>query len=399
MAVYFYRAENIEGIELKGKIECKDEKSLYLFLRNKGYYLMNWKKEYPIKLNKVFNKISKKELAILCKQLSLVTSCGINITDALEMLSKQSANIVLRDSLKQIRREVETGESLADSFEMFNKNYPSMMINMIRIGEEGGNLDVVLISLSNYFEREDKMIKKIKAALAYPTLLFIVTLSVSAFLMLKIVPSFASTLTSMGQKIPPITMGILNISLFLKGNLLILFLFLILFIIAIRYFFKSKKGKEVKDRLLLETPIFKKIYKKYIQVRFIRSMTILLDSGNIVIKSLQLAKLCTENNIIKEEISSSIDEMMKGKSTLEALRKVSIFDSMVLSMIAVGEETGNLAEMFKKSSEVVDEEFMITLDKATTLLEPIMIVFLAIIIGVIILSIMLPIFNIMDSMK
>jgi len=396
---YIFKAKNIEGILQNGEIHCSDEIALNLILREKGYYLLNYKKVKKYKINDIFNKISKRDLAIMCNQLATILDCGINISEALELLYSQSEKKITKSSLNEIKKEVEKGEALGTSFEKSKLKYPSLMINMIKIGEESGNLEGIFFSLSNYFENDDKMLKKIVAALTYPVLLLVVTILITTMLMIKIVPSFSVTLYAMGEKLPRSTIIILNLSNFLKNNFVFIIMSLVLFVVLIKRYIKSETGRRIKDSTLLKIPLFNKLYIKLIELKFMRAMSILLESGNTVFKSIQFSTMCTENIIIKEQILLSIDEIMKGKSTVLALKKVEIFEPLVVSMIAVGEETGALSKMFNKASEIIDEDVKREIERLTVLLEPVMIMVLSMIIGVVIFSIMMPMFNIMDAVN
>ena len=399
MEKYIFKAKNIEGILQNGEIHCSDEIALNLILREKGYYLLNYKKVKKYKISDIFNKISKRDLAIMCNQLATILDCGINISEALELLYNQSEKKITKSSLNEIKKEVEKGEALGTSFEKSKLNYPSLMINMIKIGEESGDLEGIFFSLSNYFENDDKMLKKIVASLTYPVLLLVVTILITTMLMIKIVPSFSVTLFAMGQKLPRSTIIILNLSNFLKNNFVFIIMSLVLFVVLIKRYIKSETGRRIKDSTLLKIPLFNKLYIKLIELKFMRAMSILLESGNTVFKSIQFSTFCTDNIIIKEQIMLSIDEIMKGKSTVLALKKVEIFEPLVVSMIAVGEETGALSKMFNKASEIIDEDVKREVERLTVLLEPLMIMVLSMIIGVVIFSIMMPMFNIMDAVN
>ncbi|MBC8062293.1 MAG: type II secretion system F family protein [Clostridiaceae bacterium] len=399
MNEYMFKAQNLDGVFHGGKIQCRDEIALNLILRDRGYYLLNYKKVKRYKINGVFNKVSKRDLALMCNQLATILDCGISISEALELLSNQSEKRYIKDSLNEIKKEVEKGEALGTSFEKSKVIYPSIMINMIKIGEESGNLGGIFISQANYFEREDKLIKKIVSSLTYPLLLLILTVLITTILMIKIVPSFSVTLLSLGQKLPRITIIILNLSYFLKNNFLFIVLGIVMVVILVKKYFQSVKGMQIKDGILLKVPLFKKLYIKLVELKFIKAMSILLESGNTVFKSIQFSTFCTENKIIKERLLLSIDEIMKGKSAVSALNRVNIFEPLVMSMIAVGEETGQLSMMLNKASEIIEDDVKREIENLTVLLEPIMIVILAMIIGVVIFSIMMPMFNIMDSIS
>jgi type IV pilus assembly protein PilC len=396
---YIFRAQTLEGILHKGKIQCRDEHALNLILREKGYYLLSYSKERKYKINTVFNKVSKREISILCNQLEIVLDCGINISEALELLSNQSEKKIIKNSLNEIKKEVEKGEALGDSFERSKVSYPSIMVNMIKIGEESGDLDGIFKSLANYFEREDRVLKKIISSLTYPLILCVVTVLITTLLMVKIVPSFSITLSSLGQKLPIVTLIVLNISNFLKNNFVFIIIVTSIFTILIKKYFESANGRKMKDGLLMKIPLFRRLYIRLVELKFIRAMSVLLESGNTVFKSIQFSAFCIENKVIKEEIMLSVDEIMKGKSAVVALRKVGIFEPLVISMISVGEETGELSKMLNKASEIIDDDVNREIENLTILLEPIMILILASIIGVVIFSIMMPMFNIMDSIN
>lgn len=397
MKTYKYKAKNLKGKIVKGEVESEDEETLKHELRKKGYYLIKNKINKEKNFSILTNKLKSKELSILCNQFSIIISSGINISQAIEILKRQMKNRAVKNAFEKVKKQIDTGETLADSFISEKVMFPSIMINMITIGEESGSLEEVFKDLAVYFQREYLFSKDLWSALTYPILLCVVTVLVILVLLIKVIPSFSTILLSLKQNLPPLTKLILSISKLLKANYLSIMILSALIIIAIKKVETTEKGKFYKYKFLIEAPIIKKIYLKGIQLKIIRCMNIVLKSGETAFKAIQLSILCIDNVLIKNKLMMCTEEIMQGDSMLKTIEGTLIFDEMVLAMISIGEETGKLPEMLAKSSEIIDEDVKTLMKTSVKFIEPVMIVSLSMVVGLIIYAVLLPMMSVMDN--
>ncbi len=395
MICFHYKAVDINGKRFRGKYEGKDETALAVKLRESGLYLLKVRKFYSFKF---MNKKTKlKDIAVFCRQLYSIHYSGVIISEALRIISEQCSKSIMKESIVKIKDSVTKGESLYNSMAAFTKIYPSFLLNMINIGEESGNLNLTLNQLSNYYENEHKIIQKLKTSVSYPVILFVLTILITVFLMVKVVPIFAGNLTSMGVELPFFTMIVLSSVTFLKTNVLLIAAVLIFSILSLKKHAGTLSGKMVTDKIKLKIPVLKHIFVKIIELRFAKVMFILLKSGTNLIKAFELVKNPINNYIFDKVIFTIIINVKEGISLTKAMKDSNFFSDFLISMISVGEETGNLEGMLEKCISFMDTDLNECIERSLSLLQPILMIFLAVMIGSVILSIMLPMFKLMDS--
>ena len=343
-------------------------------------------------------KISAKDISILCKQFSVLLGAGINLSEVLNILSEQSKSKRLRKYLYNIYKEVQRGEELGTAMNRMDKVFPSFMLQMIKVGECSGKLEHIFRSLSEYYYNENKIKRKVIDALRYPIVLFIITFIIFLFLMTKIVPTFTETLTSLGAELPTITKVLLAVSEVIKNNVIFFILCPIITTITLCCYSKTSRGKIFTSKVKLNIPIIKGLHKKILTVKFSKYLAMLLSSGFNVINSLQTLSDIMGNAIVERKIRDSIDYIKVGESLTYSINKIEIFDPLLISMMAIGEESGKLEEMLTKSAEIYEEEVYEAIEKGTKLIEPTMIVGISFFVGSIILSIVIPMFSVMDNM-
>lgn len=397
MTNFYYKAIDLEGKIHKGKYEGKDESFLAVKLRESGLYLLQIRKNYNFKLILGNQKVTLKDIAVFCRQLYSIHYSGVIISEALRIIYEQSNKIILKDTLMKIKDDVIKGESLYNSMKPYKRIYPSFLLNMVDIGEESGNLNIVLSQLSNYYENEHKIIQKLKTSLTYPIILFFLTLLITLLMMVKIVPIFANNLTAMGVELPFFTMMILSTISFFKTNVVLINVLVIFSVVAIKKYSMCSKARVTVDKLKMKLPFFKDIFIKVIELRFVKVMFILLKSGTNLIKALELVKNPINNCAFDKIICLIVVNIKEGVTLTEAMRLSGFFSNFLISMISVGEETGNLEEMLEKCISFMDTELNEEVERAISLLQPFLMIFLAVIIGIVILSIMLPMFKLMNS--
>jgi type IV pilus assembly protein PilC len=395
MAIYIYKGKSFNGRNIKGKCEAED---IYKFIEtthNKGYYITSFKKMHVNKIS--FSKISFKDIAVFSKQLSIILSSGINLIEGLTLMSTQAISKSIKENTYQIIKEIKKGESLSKSFLKCKYPFPDFLCKMIRIGEESGRLEEVLSDISNYYDKESKLLVKINNAMLYPIMVLIAALLCMMFLMTVIVPSLTSTLISLGGDLPTVTKIILFISKIIRKNFIANFTVVILAIFLCFRYTKKKDNIVKLSNTFLKTPFIGKVYKKKLECRVLKAFYILINSGVNVITALEYIKDLCQNNACGDIVKIVIEDMKEGLSISEAFEKSKFFNPVIVSMLRVGEETGKLDEILNSVIITIDEEIDIDIEKLTQLIQPLMLLILAFIVGIIISSIILPMFNIMDK--
>ncbi|KXZ40796.1 type IV pilus assembly protein PilC [Alkalithermobacter thermoalcaliphilus JW-YL-7 = DSM 7308] len=402
MPVYKYMVVNEAGEKIKSVIHANNENEVLSILRKYNYYpieIKEIKKKSKIKDLLYINKVKTKDIAIFCRQFYTLLNSGITILTCLDILKSQTENKNLKSSLNQCYEDVQRGMSFSESLKKNNDVFPSLLISMIEVGEVSGNLDIIMNRMATYYEKENKIYTKVKGAMTYPIILSIVSAVVVTFLLAFILPTFVVMFENSGVSLPMPTRLLLNIS-----HIIIEFGYLILIIlISILYILKkvmqNRKISYTLDKLKLKIPIVKDIVIKVITSRFSRSLAILVSSGVPLIRSLEIVSSVVGNKFVSDKIQKSKDDVLKGVSLAVPIEKVGIFPPMLVHMIKVGEESGMLDDMLDKTSDFYDDEVDSAFQKMTTLIEPLMIVVMSIIVGFIVLAIILPMFDMINTVS
>ena len=341
-------------------------------------------------------RVSTRDLAVMCRQLSAVLMSDMSIMEGLLLVCEQTGNSTLEAAASNVYDNIMGLERMQLSEAMRSeKAFPSYMINLIAIGEASGNLDDVFLQLAVYYEKNSRIRQKIKTAITYPLLLTVLMIWVIGLLVIKILPMFESMLVSMGGDLPGITRGFLNLSKFLANYGIYLLVGLSVIVVLLIWWSGSKSGRKVFDKIKLSLPGTALLYKRLMTSKFARFMAMMLESGIPLSESLEKMADLLENSYVREKFEAATEKIKEGKTLSEAVRGVGVFPPMLLRMLTVGERTGKLGDMLKKSANFYDEDVDEALLRLTTVIEPVLIIILSIIIGAILLSIMLPLINIM----
>ena len=388
-------AKTSNGTTVKGSTESGSIEELALGLREREIFLIKCRSIK--KITEISTKPNLKTISIFCKQFSICIKSGIPICDILNLLYEQMLHKSIKNSLLSIRENVQKGNSLHKSMKNTKNVYPEFMINMIYLGEESGKLDIILEELAQYYEKEHKLLKKFTNSMIYPCTVFFTLTIVSFFLFIKVIPVFITNLNSFHGEIPLLTRLVLGMSNFLSINFLwILMINLILGFIFIEYF-KTASGKMAFDKFKFICPILCPVYKGLIYTRFTRGLNILLSSGVGLVSAFEIIHDVIGNRYFKLKLKTVFNDIKKGGDLSSSLNAMNLFPQFFVAMIKIGEETGNLDGMFLIAADIFYEDAEENVEKATALLEPILIIFLGIMIGTIILAVMLPMLNVMDS--
>jgi type IV pilus assembly protein PilC len=341
--------------------------------------------------------MSLRDLAIFCQQFASLLSVGINIFEAISIMAEETANKYLKKSLTDIEYMVRQGVELSKCMSQHSDVFPRFMINMISIGEESGTLDKIFHRLSDYYNRENALKNKLLKAMAYPSAIFLVSIIVVQVLFIYVIPIFLSTINELGGDVPEMTKIILGISYFFRNNIASVIALVFLFIITAIYFSKIDNVKMIFQRFIVTNPFTRELFQKLAAVKFSTTLGILLNSGIVIIKALDITKNMLDNEYIKHELAKCMDNIKKGSTFSKAINELDIFPKMLCSMTRIGEESGTLNDMLTKASNILEEELYNSIEKITTLIEPMLIIFLSIFVGTILISLVGPMFNVMDT--
>jgi type IV pilus assembly protein PilC len=397
MAFCTYKVKNLQGDALKGKCWCKSREDLAKTFREKGYYLVFYKEDNLNKQTFFIKKISLKELAEFCSQFSSLLSAGIGLFEIIRIISEETSKSHLKIILKDIENMLHQGVNLSSAMKGCHDFFPLFFINMVKAGEEGGRLEEVFNSLSKYYSDEDVIRNRIIKALIYPTTVFIVSVIVLQILVIFIVPVFVSTIGELGAELPQSTKLMLQTSSFIRGNALILFILSVSGIYGVLRYIRIDSVKVKFHKFLATNYFVKRISQKVIAVKFSYTLSILLCSGIQIIRALEITCAVFDNSYVKGEIEKCISYISKGATISKSINSLKLFPAMLCSMIRIGEESGCLDTMLLKASKILERELTNTIDKLTTLIEPAIIIFLSFFIGGILITLLTPMFNVMNA--
>ena len=398
MGNYTYKAKTNTGENIVGTFEASDKMTVVNFLKGKGYLPISITdsaekgKEVQLKVTK---KVKAKDLAILCRQFQTMLNAGVSVIGCLDMLKKQTENPSLKAAISKIYDEVQKGKNLSESMKALNKIFPVLFTSMIEVGEVSGTLEVVLGRLAEQFEKDNKIRSKVSTAMVYPAVIGCIAAVMVIFMIIVIVPKFVGMVASVGGELPLPT----KILLFVSG-LFTNWIFLVcltLAIVGLTYGFKkfksTEKGKFIIDSILYKMPMVGKNVQKILASRFTRTLSTLLGSGVSLIQSLEVVDKVVNNQLVTRGLVKVKEDIKRGSSLSGPLERLGIFPIMVTQMISVGEEAGSLDAIMEKVAEFYDEEVETSISKLVAMLEPIMMMLLAIVIGFIVVSMIMPVFS------
>lgn len=382
----------------KYKAKSPDEASLVKQLKSNGLFLVDYQRSEARKDiiggNKI--KLSLKDIAIFARQLSAMLDAGITLVKALNILYLQVEKKSLKESIKRLYESVQKGDQLSDALKKQEGVYPEIMISMIEAGEASGRLDSVIAKVADTFEKDVRLRNKIRSSMMYPIILAVLCVAVVLILVMKVLPVFTGMFTE-GMELPLPTQMLLAFSDVLTGYWYVIAIVIAVLVICLRAYVSTEEGKRTWHSLLLRLPAIGNTITKIAAVRFTRTLETLLASGMTLIQSLEIVIRVVGNRIVMDGLEVTKEDIRKGMPLSQSLRKADILPPMVYSMIGIGEESGNIEGMLSKTSEYYDDEVDNSIAKLVALLEPALIVFMAVVVGFIVVSIMLPIFEIYNS--
>ncbi len=395
MPIFKWEGKTGKGAIKKGETEAPNEAAIRIHLRQQNITptkIVSKGKEFKINLP-FKRKVNQRSIAIFTRQLATMIDAGLPLVQSLEILSQQQESKVFKNIIRVIREDVEGGSTFAGALKKHPATFNDLYTNLVVAGEEGGILDNILNRLANYIEKSEALKKKVKSALIYPATIVGVAVIVVGILMIFVIPVFETMFKSSGQNLPLPTLIVVTLSKMIKKYVVIFIPAMILLFFILRKYYQTQNGRAVVDRLLLKLPVFGSLFKKIAVARFSRTLGTLVSSGVPILDGLTIVSRTSGNRTIETAILNARASIREGETIAEPLSRSNIFPPMVIQMISVGESTGALDTMLSKIAEFYEEEVDIAVVNLTSLLEPFLMVFLGIVIGGVVISMYLPIFN------
>lgn len=393
MAIWLYSGTALSGKKIEGEINASSKEEAKILLRKKRVLVSNLNKK-PIEINLQLSKgVPTKDLARFTRQFSAMNASGLALIQCLDTLKEQVENQNLKKAVERISADIQGGATLSDAMRKHPKVFSDLYCHMIAAGEAGGILDTILVRLADYLEKAEKLLRKIRGAMMYPTFVVLVSIVVVLVLLTKVVPTFAAMFASTGGQLPGPTQMVLAASNFIQSYFIFIILVLIAIPVGLFRYYKTSNGRLVMDRFSLRVPVFGELIRKSSTARFTRTLSTLLNAGVPIIESLRITSRTAGNKVLELGIQKSLESISGGQTIAEPLAATGIFPAMVIQMISVGEKTGGLADMLSRVSDFYDDEVDSAVDSLTSLIEPMIIVFLGGIIGSILIAMYLPMFD------
>ena len=397
--IYKYKAISENGEIIEGFFEGSDRSDVLSMLKSNNYMPVEVEKDLgqAAQIDLFSPRIKKKDLAIFCRQFYTMLDAGIGIVKCIDILEKQTENKSLVKSLGILHEDVQKGFTLSEAMKTHTKVFPSLLINMVEAGEFSGNLDVIMERMAVHFEKENKLENKIKSALIYPIALGVISIAVVIFLLVAVMPTFIGMFESSGQVLPVPTQILLKISNSLREFWYIYLVVLVGASLGFITFKQTNTGRLFIDNLKLKIPLVKDTNVKIITSRFTRTLSTLISSGMPLLQSIEIVGKVVGNKVVQDRLEIASGDIRKGVSLSRTIKEVQVFPPMVDSMIKIGEESGALDDILYKTADFYDEEVEVALQKMTALMEPLMLVAMAIVIGFIVISMALPMFEMVNT--
>ena len=394
MPSFAYTArETATGREIRNSVEAATEQAAIAALLNRNLLVVSIQEKISKKGRTKGGRVQLADLVVFTRQLATMIDAGIAIVQALQALADQTGNKVMRDTIRDICTRVESGESFSEALTRHPKAFNRLYVSMVAAGEKGGLLAEIMARLATYLENSERLRKKVKTALMYPTAVTFVAICITVFLLVKVIPTFKEIYAGFNSALPGPTQFLMSISDLLQHYLILFVAAAAMLIWGWLYFIKTKTGREFWDGRRIKLPIFGPIAHKICLARFTRTLSSLVRSGVPILEVLQIVSQTVGNVVMEKAIKNAGSAIERGESISGALGKNPIFPTMIIRMLSAGEQTGKIDEMLERVANFLDGEIDATLSGLMSLLEPIMICVLGVLIGGMVICMFLPIFN------
>ena len=410
MPSYLYTAKDKKSQTQVGHLQATDQRELAAFLRNKELVLIsaeiadaerkstNKLGQKLIYIWQKFGHVSLVEKMMFSRHLSIMIESGLSLTQALQVLAEQSKSPKFKKIIEQVEENIRQGESFADSLAKHPKVFNELYVNMIKVGETGGNLNETLKILSEQMRKDHELISRVRGAMMYPAVIVITMFGIGILMMIMVVPKLTSIFSEINMDLPLSTQMIIGLSNFLKDNIILTIVILIIVVVLIKFSLKIKTVKQGLSKIYLLLPVFGSLIQKINSARFARTFSSLIESGLGIVESLQIVAGTLGNIRFKESLFDAAQQVQKGKPLSQILIKYEkLYPPMVIQMIAVGEETGNLADILKNMADFYEEEIDNITKNLSSIIEPIIMVVIGAAVGFFAISMIQPMYSMMEG--
>ena len=399
MPVFEYTGRTSTGQPVSGSLEAKNKDEIIKLLRKQRVIVTKIKKK-PKQINIVIGSgIKAVEISRFTRQFAVMIEAGLPLVQCLDILATQTPNKIFAKKLADVRDSVSSGSTLANALAKHKKVFDELYVNMVEAGEVGGALETILKRLAEYREKADAIKRKVKGALTYPAIVTTMLVLIAWVMLTFIVPIFAGMFESLGAELPKPTQIVINISNWLKHNMLVMFIILAAIIIIYKILNKNPKTKYYLDLVKLKMPVFGQLMRKSAVAKFSRTLSTLMQSGVNIIDALTITSKTAGNKVLERAIKNAIISISQGETITAPLEESNVFPPMVIQMINVGEKTGNMDEMLSRVADFYDEEVDAAVESLTALIEPLMTVVMGVVVGALLVAMYLPMFDIIGKIK
>ena len=388
--------ETATGREIRNSLEATTEQAAISALLNRNLLVVSIAEKVGKKGKTSGGKVALQDLVVFTRQLATMIDAGLAMVQCLQALADQTQNKVMRDVIKDVCTRVESGDSFSEALSKHPKVFDKLFVSMVGAGEKGGLLAEILSRLATYLENSARLRKKVKSAMMYPTIVTVVAIGITTFLLIKVIPVFGEVYSGFGAKLPGPTLFLMAISKFVSSWFILLFLGLGAAVYGWLYFIKTPAGRAFWDSQRIKLPIFGHIAHKICLARFTRTFASLIRSGVPILEVLQIVSQTVGNVVMEKAIKASAADIERGESISAALGKHPIFPNMLIRMCTAGEQTGKMDAMLERIADFLDDEIETVLSGLTSLIEPILIVVLGVIVGGMVICMFLPIFKLSE---
>ena len=394
MASFVYVArESGSGRQITSSVEAASEQAAIAALLNRNLLVVSIQEKVGKKGRTSGGRVALADLVVFTRQLATMIDAGLAMVQSLQALAEQTTNKVMRDVIKDVCARVEAGDSFSEALQKHPKAFSRLYVCMVAAGEKGGLLAEILARLATYLENSARLRKKVKSAMMYPTVVTVVAILITIFLLVKVVPVFGEIFDSFGAELPGPTQFLINLSEIVKKYILLILVAGGAIVYGWFYFIKTPFGRNLWDSYRIRMPIFGVIAHKICLARFTRTLASLVRSGVPILEVLNIVSQTVGNVVMEKAIKSAAVDIERGESISASLAKHPVFPSMIIRMITAGEQTGKIDNMLERVADFLDEEIETTLSGLTSLIEPILIVFLGVVVGGMVICMFLPIFK------
>lgn len=393
MPGYFYIVADKAGKEKRGKMEANNRDAAKELLKKDGYVILSLEEQsQQFDMNFTFGrKLKPRDLSVFCRQFVSILESGVAMKEALAMLEEQTENKTLKKSIAEVLTNIEKGNSLADAMRGESHVFPPMLINMVEAGESSGNLEMAFSRMAEQFEKEAKLKATVRKATVYPIVLIFACIGVIGVMLLYVIPIFIDMFKEIDMEMPAFTMFVMGLSEWAGTHVYIIVGVAVAIFAAYQAYYRTEGGRKNIDKIKMKMPLFGQLVVKSNCSRFARTASTLLAAGVPMIDCLDIVSRIVNNIHYSMAIQNAREEVMKGIPLSEPLRDAGIFPPMVYHMTGIGEETGNIEQMLNKLADYYDEEVEISTQTILAAMEPLIIVFMAVVVGSLVIASILPI--------